>query len=168
MTQCVYWPESKALKCRGQTGKVECDAVGNFSALGSKMFHVFGIGKLQVESVDAKPESIKYFLYPRTLENQTYFNYSVPVDENLVDLMLYSSEWFTEYGIRIPVVECFKKLVDLLRSSTEDHIVNVSSDLAVKSEVSLIGEILSHDKVGQKRHYGGGWDFDNDWDFDWD
>lgn len=148
------------------------------------MLQVFGIGRLPVEPVDSKTESIKYFLYPRNLDNQTYFNYSVTAGQKLIDLMLYSAESIVEYGIRVPELNCFEKLVDLFRSSTEDHIVSLSSDFIEKPMVSLIGEILNGDKVIQKKHgWGNGWGnswgnswghgwgkykHDDDWDFDFD
>lgn len=148
------------LTCKTPTGEAECEAIANVSALGSKMFSIYGIGKLSTEIKDMKAESVRFFLYPRNIDNQTYFNYSVPIEGSNVDLVLYYAEKFIDYGLRVTDLKCYERIVDMFSRSIENHVVRLESDLLVKPEVSLIGEILCNDKTVQKRWlYGYGWGY---------
>lgn len=150
-TNCVYLPETKVLKCKGSSGDVECDVAADLSGLGSKKFNVFGIGRLPVEMKDAKPESIKYWLYPRNIDNQTYFNHSIAVEGKLVDLVLYHADKVVDNGLRVPDLKCYERLVSLFNASTENHIVRLEGEESSSNpEVSLFGEILWNDKNLQK------------------
>lgn len=161
-TRCVYLPESKQLSCKWMEQVIECDAVCERSALGSsRSFSIFGIGKLSAEFSNSSIESIRYFLYPRDLNNQTYYNYSMVVDGKVIDLVLYYGESGVETGLRIPNLRCYERLVNLFRQSTEHHIVKLEGS---GSEVQLIGEILSNDKNVQKRWlWGYGWGLGYPW-----
>lgn len=151
-SQCLYKPMSKAFTCRGKAGIVECGAVAELAALGSKRFDVYGLAREQIVDGEIKAESVRVQLYPRKLDNSTYFNRTVEVDNKLVDLYLYHSEKFVESGFRVTDLKCWERLVEIFNSSLSDHVVKVG-DL---SEVSLFGELLVADKPVQKRWLGWG------------
>lgn len=99
-------------------------------------------------SDQSDPDSIKYFLYPRNPEKQNYLNYTVEFDDKFIDLFLYHSNSADKYGFRILDHKCFKRLIDLFKSS--DHFHQAKIDGA-DSSVELLGEVLHLDKSIIKR-----------------
>ena len=97
----------------------------------------------------------RYWLYPRKLDNSTYFNHTIKVGNVLSDLVLYYGDKFVEYGLRVTDLSCYDRLVGLFRESTMIHEVPLEES---KIEVPLFGEILVMDKNVQKKWlYGYGW-----------
>jgi len=155
-TQCVYLPENKMFNCQGPSGTVECDAVVDFSGLGERQYHVYGIGRVQ-EVAGERIESLRIPLYPRNLDNRTYANYSVPVQGRFVDVVLYYSENFVEYGIRVQSLKCYERIVRLFRSVVESHVGELEGS---EEDVNLVGEVLINDRAVQKRWlYGYGFGY---------
>ena len=87
-TQCIFKPEEKSVSCRGSVETVECSAVCDTSILGEKhnsKYSVFGIGMMsERDRVEGKIESVRYWLYPRKLDNSSYLNHSVVADNGRV------------------------------------------------------------------------------------
>ena len=156
VTQCIYRPKDKVISCRGFTGEVECPAVCE-SHGEERVYKIFGLGYVP-ELVDAKPELVRYWLYPRSLDNVTYFNRTVITEGGVRDLFLYYGEKFVELGLRVTDLKCYERIVRLIRVSSVEHIVNLESELEVKPTVPLVGEVLVLDKEVSKRWlWGYGW-----------
>lgn len=128
---------------------MECDAFANYTAFGEKTFYVFGIGKIPDETYKFNnTKTIKYFLYPRSLDNKTYFNYSFKENGNLVEFYLYYAEKFEYYGFRVTSFKCYEKMIEMFKECTETHVVKLENN---GTEVTLFGEILNLDKEVRKR-----------------
>jgi len=166
VTQCLYRPVDKVFGCRGVSGEVECPAVFEWPASGVPAYRVFGLGVVP-EFVDAKTELVRYWLYPRSLNNITYVNRTLVLDGGVRDVFLYYGEKFVEYGFRVTDAKCFGRLIGLIRGSSVEHMLPIESDLVVKPVVPMIGEVLVYDKEVSKRWlygYGfglglGGWGY---------
>ncbi|RNA14707.1 hypothetical protein BpHYR1_030445 [Brachionus plicatilis] len=143
-TFCMFNTEQNSIFCHGPMGSIECDAFSNTSSV---KYPSYGIGKLSDHS---NSESIKYFLYPRNLEKQNYFNYSLELDGKSIDMYLYHSNSADEYGFRVSDFKCFQGLVNLFKSS--DHFHDAKID-GTDSSVKLIGEVLYLDKSIMKRWF---------------
>ena len=150
-SQCIYRPEVRTLGCRGVQGLVECPAV---LELGSGHFEVFGIRR----SKDVTPVESRIFeLYPRKLDNQTYENYTVIVDEKPTELNLYFAESKTSAGIRVTDKKCYIRLVQVvLDASKANHEVPVTGLAGIAEKVELFGEVLIAEKPNNKRWLGFG------------
>lgn len=95
-------------------------------------------------------------MYPRKLDNQTYQNYTVVVDEKPVELFLYFGETSTSSGIRVTDRKCYTRLIDVvLGVSKARHVVSVVEG-TVTEQVELIGEVLVAEKPANKRWLGFG------------
>ena len=166
ITQCMYKLVEKEIDCRGVGGEVECPAVFEWPASGVPAFRVFGLGIIP-EFVDAKIELVRYWLYPRSLNNITYVNHTFVLDGAARVVFLYYGEKFVEYGFRVTDAKCFGRLFGLIRGSSVEHKVPVLGASGVKTEVPMIGEVLVYDKEVSKRWlygYGfglglGGWGY---------
>jgi hypothetical protein len=161
VTKCIFNHETRVLNCHGFTGEVECPTV--FETTGDLESRVFGLGIIP-ELVNAKVDQVRFWLYPRSLDNVSYGNHTVTVDGAVRDIVLYFGAKFVEYGLRVPDLKCYQRLVGLIRGSSTGRIVNLESDLPVKPVVSLIGEVLILDKEVSKRWlWGYGWGLNNGW-----
>jgi len=166
VTQCLYRPVDKVFGCRGVSGEVECPAIFEWPVSGVPAYKVFGLGVVP-EFVDAKIELVRYWLYPRSLDNITYVNHTFSVEGAVRDIFLYYGEKFVEYGFRVTDAKCFGRLIGLIRGSSVEHMLPIESDLVVKPVVPMIGEVLVYDKEVSKRWlygYGfglglGGWGY---------
>ncbi|CAF0862708.1 unnamed protein product [Brachionus calyciflorus] len=148
-SQCIYKPETRQLGCRGMSGIVQCEVMGELP----KGFEVFGMGREELEG-DSPIESIRYFLYPRELNETEYENHIIQVENVAHNVSLYHLESMTEtVGLRVPDVKCWSRFIDLFKASTGIQIVKVED---MTTEVSLFGEILVVDKQAQKRWLGWG------------
>jgi len=156
ITQCMYKLVEKEIDCRGVGGEVECPAVFEWPASGVPAFRVFGLGIIP-EFVDAKIELVRYWLYPRSLNNITYVNHTFVLDGAARDVFLYYGEKFVEYGFRVTDAKCFGRLIGLIRGSSVEHMIPLESDLTVKPVVPMIGEVMVLDKDVSKRWLWGGW-----------
>ena len=98
---------------------------------------------------EVKGEQIKYWMYPRVFNTTMYLNHTLLADKDdklPINVCLYQSDNFVDFGIRIKDVKCYQSLVRILESIKEKHVVDLDSDLAVKPTVSLISEILIADR----------------------
>lgn len=156
-THCVYLPESRVFSCKSEELTVECNAVANFSTVGSAYF-LFGIEKVRDIFVDVPFEQVKFYLYPRSLDNSTYLNYTFELEGKFHDFVLYYGENFVDYGIRVIDVACYEKIVRWFRPLVDFHVISLTDVNVVPYNVSLIGEVLIHDKTVLKRWlYGYGY-----------
>jgi len=164
-TQCIFKPEEKSVSCRGSVETVECSAVCDTSILGEKhnsKYSVFGIGMMsERDRVEGKIESVRYWLYPRKLDNSSYLNHSVVADNGrVVDVVVGCGERFVDVaGLRITDCRCYERLVRLFDdASRQPHMARLETEPTVVQEVPLIGEVLVLDKHVQKRWlWGYGW-----------
>jgi len=156
ITQCMYKLVEKEIECRGVGGEVKCPAVFEWPASGVPAYRVFGLGVVP-EFVDAKTELVRYWLYPRSLNNITYVNRTLVLDGGVRDIFLYYGEKFVEYGFRVTDDKCFGRLIGLIRGSSVERMIPLESDLVVKPVVPMIGEVLVLDKDISKRWLWGGW-----------
>ena len=160
-TRCLYMSESKLLSCQGIGGEVECDAFLELTIMGSRTFNFFGIGQLPLDFDYSRIETVRYFVYPRELENTTYLNHTWTTNGELVDLVMYYGETGLMSGIRVSSMSCWTRLVELLRGTTTTQTVRVTG---VETEIPLIGEVLVSDRKLQKKWlwgygYGYGYPF---------
>lgn len=155
-TRCLYFTETKLLSCKGVTGEVECDAFLETGVMGSKSFNFYGIGQLPVDYDYTKIELVKYFVYPRELDNTTYLGHTWTTTEQVVDLVLYYGETGLQSGVRVSSLSCWTRLVELLRATTVTETVKVTG-----VDTPLIGEVLVSDRKLQKKWlYGwGSWGY---------
>jgi hypothetical protein len=154
-SQCVYRPELKILACRGTNVFVECPAVCESTRLGSLKFKVFGIGRNEIISETTPNEDTTFDLYPRNIENTTYLNSTVFVDEKPVHIVLYYNEKTTHAGLRVTDVKCYGRLIqNVFLNHIEYQYVTVES---VTEKVGLIGEILIAEKPANRRWLGYGY-----------
>jgi hypothetical protein len=150
-SQCVYRPELRVLSCRGPNGIVECPTEFESSRLGSLKFPVFGIRRDEVVSVRTPVEESLFELYPRKIDNTTYLNTTVIVEDKPVEVFLYFHEKPVHAGFRITDAKCFRRIVEtVFTPSTGNHVVKLESG----EEVGLFGEILFADKPTNKRWLG--------------
>ena len=157
VTECIYRPVDKILSCRGLTGEVECPAVCESKGVQQHLYKIFGLGYVP-ELDDVKAELVRYWLYPRSLDNMTYYNHSIITESGVRDIFLYYGDKFVEYGLRVTDLKCYERIVGLIKVSSVEHVVTLDSELEIKPTVPLVGEILVFDKEVSKRWlYGYGW-----------
>lgn len=152
-SQCIYRPDDKVLSCKGLVETVECSTIAEMSVLGEKKFNLFGIGMIP-DFTENKLESMKYWLYPRKVDNSTYLNRTVSIENGKsVDLVLYYNEKSTEQvGFRVTDLKCYEKLVRLFADASRvPRMFRLESESNIVQEVPLFGEILVLDKAIQKR-----------------
>ena len=109
---------------------------------------MFGIGKFE-ESFNFT-NSFKYFLYPKSFENQTYRNYASESEGNPYEFYLYHSNSSDSLGFRVTNFECYQRLVDVIQASNEYFDAKV---FGKESTVKLLGEVLYMDKSIKKRYF---------------
>jgi len=159
-SQCIFRPEDRQFSCRGADGiSIECPAVGE---LGERKFSVFGMGMIPDVAEGRGVESMRYWLYPRSLNGTTYANRTITLENGRVaDLILWSGERASSesVGIRVTDVKCYERLVRLFADASRvPHMVRLESGPQSVQEVPLFGEILIMDKNVQKRWlWGYGW-----------
>jgi len=171
-SQCIFKPEEKVVSCRRAAETVECPAVCDTSVLGAdfekreRKFNVWGIGVIGHEE---RIENVRYWLYPRRLDNSSYLNHTYVADNGrVVDLVIGCGERFVDVaGLRITDCKCYERLVRVFdESSRRPHMSRLESEPTVVEEIPLIGEVLVLDKHVQKRwlwgygwggYYGWGW-----------
>lgn len=153
-TQCMFNSEKRLLSCRGLSGIVDCEAFGEMERLGDRRFNVFGIGEVRGLE-DADDVERRFWLFPRSLDNTTYLNYTIRVGEEDVPLYLYFGEEARETGIRVTELKCYTRLISLLDLITEKHVPVIEGE--ERRECGLIGEILIVDKELTKKWWGWGY-----------
>jgi len=163
-TQCIFKPEDKIVSCRGSVETVECPAVCDTSILGEKQnskYSVYGIGMLSEGRIEGKAESVRYWLFPRKLDNSSYLNHSVVADNGkVVELVVGCGERFVDVaGLRVTDCRCYERLVRMFdEAARQPHMARLETEPTVVQEIPLIGEVLVLDKHVQKRWlWGYGW-----------
>jgi hypothetical protein len=137
-TQCMFIPTLKKFTCRSDKSIVECDGISHLDGVS---FELFGLGHMSVSNGEVE----KYWMYPRDVNSSVYLNHTLisDVKDKLpINVMLYHGDKFVDFGIRVEDLKCYKRLVSLLDSVKEEHLVNIDSELEVKPTVSLISEVL--------------------------
>jgi len=161
-SQCIFRPEERQIACRGADGvSIECGAVGEF---GDRRFSVFGMSMIPDVAEGRAVESMRYWLYPRSLNGTTYANRTVALENGRVaDLMLWYGERAAtegqQLGVRVTDVQCYERLVRLFAdASRQPHMVRLEAGPQAVQEIPLFGEVLVMDKNVQKRWlWGYGW-----------
>lgn len=140
--QCRYITERNVLSCTGHSGVVDCDAVSNFTGLGvDNRFEMYGLGFDDSIKQDVNTELIRYNLYPRSLDNTVWYNYTIRVGSNDVRLALFHSWSYVNYGFRVSDLSCYERLVSLFRNANDDEVITIGNSKPVVT-VPLFGEIL--------------------------
>lgn len=145
VSRCIYSIKEEQLSCQDGIKTIECDASIDVTKLGwSHPFNIFGIKRCENVS---EPESVRFVLYPRDLDNATYVESEHVVDGTPVNISLFFDEKKQLFpGVRIRQASCFEKLVKLFSESTVVHEVKIG-----ENKVSLVSEILVMDKHVHKR-----------------
>jgi len=140
--ECLYNEPDRIFSCRGPSSVIECESAVNFGQM-ERNFEFFGIEQMIVDNMDST--TIKYSLYPRSVESSKWLNHTIWVNDKFVNYSLYFSEEITDYGIRVLDQTCFKDLVTLFQASKYNHEVMLVEDLTYKfsaSNVTFLGDIL--------------------------
>lgn len=113
-----------------------------------KEYSIFGMSRIVgMESNDSEPN--RFLLFPRSLDNSTYFNSAIIVNGEYKHLMLYYNEKFSDFGIRVTNLKCYQQLINSFARSMLNIIALVENDS--KRNVILFGEILIADREISKR-----------------
>jgi hypothetical protein len=130
-----------------------CAVKIEFSHSESFKFDVFGLRRNPVKSFVTPVEDRMYELYPRKLDNTTYWNFKVVDGETPVELYFYWGEKGTESGIRVVERKCYVQLVEnVFNKASLKQVVTVDGG----KEVELFGEVLVAEKPANKRWLGFG------------
>jgi len=150
-SQCIYISSLMKFSCRGIEEIIDCDAVRHLSGVSTRFF---GLGRVPV----VKGESARYWLYPRIENTTTYLNHTWnfinKTTESPVNTLLYQGDKFINFGIRVPDLKCYQRIVKFLDTITVEQFVELESDLVVRPTVGLIGEVLIVDPTMTKRNLG--------------
>jgi hypothetical protein len=146
--QCRYIQDKSVLSCNGQSGVVDCNAVANFTALESHhKFELFGLGI--DKSVDyTKVQTAKYFLYPRSVDNKIWYNHTIRVEKEDVQLALFHSWTYKYYGFRVTDFTCYERLVNLFSNANVDEEIRIG-EVTPAVTTRLFGEVLIHNQQVQ-------------------
>ena len=95
-------------------------------------------------------------MYPKIFNSSKYLNYSIVLNETIsqspVNLCLYYSDKFVDYGVRVTDLKCYQSLVKYFDTLNETNHVVVESEASLStSTVSLIGEIAIVETSMEKR-----------------
>lgn len=155
-TQCIYRAELKKIACRGIGGIVECPAMVEWKfGKVPTTYEVFGLRRDPIKSYVSPVESRIYELYPRTLDNSTYLNYTLtPIGaDKITQLYLYGAAETIYDGLRVSDVKCYVRLIDVVfNRASAQQVVEVKTGF----HTELFGEILAVEKSQQKRWLGFG------------
>jgi hypothetical protein len=153
-TQCVFNPETRIFGCQGVSGLVECPAI--FEYEGESIYSLFGIGTIPEVSDAVVGSSVRYFLYPRSLDNATYISHRLITKDGARDLFLYNGESFVEFGFRVTELSCYERLVALIRLTSVERMCEVASE---EADVPMIGEVLVVGTSEVTKRWGYGYGF---------
>jgi len=140
-SQCIFRREAKKLSCRGLGGIVECPAGIEFEGAFPANFEVFGLRRDEDKSKVTPIENRIFELYPRTLDNGTYLNFTVKsAAGEPVELYLYYGEEVSHSGLRVTERKCFVRLIDVVfNKAAAKQVVEIKDG----GHVELFGEILA-------------------------
>ncbi len=150
--QCIYRNDINVFACRvgPKSEIVECPSSFEGGKFGTNSrFEVYGMARASGMQTPAdKANDVKYFLYPRTADNQTYFDHKFTDgkggEENV---HLYFSENDKTAGFRIKDLKCYEKLVRLFDTLQANH----PGTLQQGGSVQLFGEVLVFQRPVNKR-----------------
>jgi hypothetical protein len=148
-TECVFVPETKLFSCKGVPGVVECPSI--FEWVSQPKYHIFGIGFIP-ELKNIKSEFVRFWLYPRSIDNIRFFNHSLIIEGELANLFLYYSDVkMVENGFRVTDLSCFARLIRLFKISSVERMCELDSPMTPKPKVLMFGEVLVQDNIVSKR-----------------
>lgn len=78
----------------------------------------------------------KFSLYPRSIENETWLNTGIEIDNTTVNLSMFYSNDYYDFGLQVKEFDCWEKLVNFAKYS-RNTFVNISS-----SNVSFFGGLF--------------------------
>jgi len=157
-SQCMFISHLMKFSCRGINETITCDAVSHLNDL-TNLFYGFG---RRINEVKGSLEMTKYWMYPKVFNTSNYFNHSIVLNESIskspVNLCLYYSEKFVDFGVRVTDLKCFKSLANYFSSQNQtEHALVESEQGPITASVSLIGEIAVVESSMEKRgRFGGG------------
>jgi len=141
--QCRYTSDKTTLSCSGTSGLVDCESTYNVTGLGTEFkFDMYGLS-VDTTVTTGKTEFIRYFMFPRKLDNSMWYNHTITVDKKDVNLAVFHSWTYNKdfYGFRINDFSCYERLVNLFKTATSDEVVSIGN-VTPKVTVPLFGEIL--------------------------
>lgn len=134
-TMCVYFKERSMLSCSGPMGIMECESVSSFEKFSPMQFESFGIEKFNEQ---------RFNLFPRKLDNSAFMDNTC--DKSEQKLSIFTDEKSTDVGVRVKDPECFRKLSELLDTSTRKETVYLEMDgkkeTTQKNTAVLIGDLI--------------------------
>lgn len=134
---CTF--SEKLLRCEYRTEIVECDAVSSILNLTVLPIQVFGLSAINNTDV-SDVELIRIALFPRLLDLHLYFQNSIVVNSEIVNMSLYYSLSDSDIGIRVTDKACFSRMLNLVKNVKELHKVIVQQNLVGDGqEVKLLG-----------------------------
>lgn len=148
-SQCIFRPQANDLTCRGASNTASCQAAFENSFIISFGLDIFGISR--EPNRESKMEMMKFRIYPRQLENQSYFDFNFTQHDQRKELYLYHripSENCS--GIRVVDLFCWFKLINILEESSDENTIKTLENTVDR----LIGEILIAKKPAQKNWIG--------------
>ena len=115
----------------------------------------YGFGR-RINEVKGSLEMTKYWMYPKVFNTSNYFNHSIVLNESIskspVNLCLYYSDEFVDFGVRVTDLKCYQSLVKYFGTLNETDHSFVESEMALTtSTVSLVGEIAVFETTMEKR-----------------
>lgn len=116
-TECLYIKNDNIFKCKGPLGEVECDAELELDE--TIQLEMFGIGK--PENFD-EDKSIK--LFPRKLDNTGWTNNLIKIKGEDFNVSIHQQD-SKDIGLMVKESKCFKKVLDLLKDSNRDELINL-------------------------------------------
>lgn len=145
--QCVYIRDRSVLSCRAQQAPIECDAEFRLPE-SSERFELFGLGFMPGQE-QWSAEEMCYSMYPRSLDNSRWFNYTSfeGERESYRYSLYYRNSSSLSYGLRVRDFACWERLVSYFRSCPADEIIRFenNSTVGLYGEVSLVERVASRE-----------------------
>ena len=125
------------------------------SHLNSLPYLFYGFGR-RVNEASGNMESTKYWMYPKVSNTSNYLNHTVVLNETIskspVNLFLYNSDKFVDFGVRVTDLKCYQSLVRYFGTLNETDHSLVESEMSLNTTtVSLVGEIAVFETTMEKR-----------------
>jgi hypothetical protein len=95
----------------------------NFTGLNASTVKHFGISLVPQQERVILPELIKFYLYPRFVDeqNELYTNFTVQRGFRFHRFSIYYATHVFDDGFRVEDIECYSKLVGLMRKQTSTN-----------------------------------------------
>jgi hypothetical protein len=162
-TQCIYSTQLSQFSCRGN-GAIEfvsCDAVLHLAGVPQR---VFGLGR--IADSNEKHDGTTFGLYPKQFQaitnstiylNRTWDFAAAAEKREQVFISLYHAEVNGDFGVRVPDIKCYERLVKNINANVLERSVELDSfHHESLQKVSLIGEVLILEQIKVRRFIGGG------------